>query len=80
METRVSGDQIRVGDVMRFRMSKYDPIQWLKVISVTPSGRRIQVNLEHDCMDLVSIRNKSDWRIVRRAATQAVPPLKSFHD
>jgi hypothetical protein len=64
---RVAGDQIRQGDVMRFRMSKHDPVRWLTVIRVTPSGKRVSVGLEGGAVDLVSIRNKSDWRVVRRA-------------
>ena len=63
---KVSGDKIMPGDVMRFRTSKLNPVRWLKVISVVPSGERVAVELENGCTDLVSIRNKSQWRVVRR--------------
>lgn len=65
-EIKLRGEEIRVGDVMRFRMSKLEPMVWLKVLEVRPSGKRTWVGLERNCGELVSNRNKCDFRWVRR--------------
>jgi len=66
---QVSASDIRIGDVIRFRMSKYDPIKWLTVTGLlaTQSGKRIGVDMVDEKgvwhYDLVS---KKETRQVRR--------------
>lgn len=62
---RVLGSEVRVGDVLRFRMSKYDPIRWLEVLSLTPTetGKRLSARLANNCSTLVS---KIEYHQIRR--------------
>lgn len=62
----VGGHEIQVGDVMRFRISKYDPISWLTVTAVKPttSGKRFHVSMGDHCYERVS---RKDKRQIRRA-------------
>jgi hypothetical protein len=80
MAVSVPGNEIRVGDTMRFRMSKYETPRWLKVVAVTPSGKRVHIALEGGCCDVVSIRNKSDWRQVIKPALSNPSDPTEQHD
>ena len=71
-QLKVPGDQVQPGDLYRFRMSKYDPIRWLKVLSVAPFrsansvGKTVTIHLEHGCQDSRSISSRSDFATIKR--------------
>ena len=61
---KVPADQVVAGDVMKFRMSKFDTIQWLQVQKVIPGKYVVGFQLENGCFVSHSIRNKSDWATI----------------
>ena len=67
-QTRIPGNEVKVGDVVRFRMSKYEPVKWLKVerTKLHESGKTVWLGLEGGTVTWASIANKSDWVTVRR--------------
>lgn len=71
-ELRIPGNEVMVGDLYRFRMSRYDPVRWLRVLVVTPFcstnsvGKTVTLHLEACCMDHCSIGDKRGWATVRR--------------
>jgi uncharacterized protein (DUF2249 family) len=70
----VPADKLKVGDVLRFRMSKYDPVLWLPIKKLVPGKYRYEVicGEKGDHMTQVSIRNKSEWATVRRPVATEV--------
>ena len=62
---KIPGNEIKIGDIMRFRMSKHDPELWLKVTKIHPGKKMVGVELEGGYYERISIANVGNWATVR---------------
>jgi hypothetical protein len=62
---KIPADQVQVGDMLRFRMSKREPVRWVKVLGITPGKFTYGFSFSGGST-WHSVANKSDWATVKR--------------